>query len=116
LIAIALDLLRRHWRAERRHLATWARAQAGRPDAESLPESLADELIEALDDLRAADREALLLHVWGELSYTEIAAALGCPVGTVRSRISRARGRLRTSLRLAVAAPVSAVPKESRHA
>lgn len=115
LIAIALDLLRRHWRTERRHLATWARAQAG-PDAESLPESLAGELVEALDDLRAADREALLLHLWGELSYTEIAAALACPVGTVRSRIARARGRLRRSLRLAVATPVSAVAKESRHA
>lgn len=37
----------------------------------------------------------LALCVWGDLSYEEAALALGVPVGTVRSRLSRARGRLR---------------------
>jgi RNA polymerase sigma-70 factor (ECF subfamily) len=37
----------------------------------------------------------LLLYAWEELSYEEIADALGVPVGTVRSRLNRARVRLR---------------------
>ena len=46
----------------------------------------------------AADRDALLLHAWAELTYTEIAHATGVPVGTVRSRIHRARTQLRAHL------------------
>jgi len=37
----------------------------------------------------------LALCVWEELTYEEASLALGVPVGTVRSRLSRARGRLR---------------------
>jgi RNA polymerase sigma-70 factor (ECF subfamily) len=37
----------------------------------------------------------LLLYVWEDLSYDDIATALGVPVGTVRSRLNRARARLR---------------------
>lgn len=44
------------------------------------------------------DVEALFLHVWDGLSYVEVATALGIPVGTVRSRLSRLRGRLETEL------------------
>jgi RNA polymerase sigma-70 factor (ECF subfamily) len=42
--------------------------------------------------------EALTLHVWEGLTYEEIAIALEIPVGTVRSRISRVRDRLRKEL------------------
>jgi RNA polymerase sigma-70 factor (ECF subfamily) len=45
--------------------------------------------------LPAKERDALVLYVWEELGYDEIARALGVPVGTVRSRINRARQRLR---------------------
>jgi RNA polymerase sigma-70 factor (ECF subfamily) len=44
------------------------------------------------------ERDTLLLVVWGELTQDEAAAALGVPVGTVSSRITRARGRLRAAL------------------
>jgi RNA polymerase sigma-70 factor (ECF subfamily) len=98
LLAIASNLLRRHWKAERRHLEAWAKAQAGTPRHEALPDGVASELIDALDALAPADREALLLYAWGELSYEEIASAMNTPVGTVRSRIARARGRLSACL------------------
>jgi DNA-directed RNA polymerase specialized sigma24 family protein len=57
-----------------------------------------DGLAPALAALPADQRDALLLHVWGELSYAEIAEHQRVPVGTVRSRISRACAALRSSL------------------
>jgi RNA polymerase sigma factor (sigma-70 family) len=50
---------------------------------------------ELLAELPAGEREALLLYAWEDLSYGEIAGALGIPTGTVRSRLNRARQRLR---------------------
>uniref|UniRef100_UPI000AC56645 RNA polymerase sigma factor n=1 Tax=Streptomyces scabiei TaxID=1930 RepID=UPI000AC56645 len=44
--------------------------------------------------LRRAEREVLALCVWAGLDYGQAAEALGVPVGTVRSRLSRARARL----------------------
>lgn len=43
-------------------------------------------------------RDPLLLVAWGDLSYEEAALALGVPIGTVRSRLHRARARLRQHL------------------
>ncbi len=40
----------------------------------------------------------LLLYAWAELGYEEIASALGVPLGTVRSRLHRARARVRAAL------------------
>jgi RNA polymerase sigma-70 factor (ECF subfamily) len=55
-------------------------------------------LVDALVRLDARDREALLLFAWAELTYEEVATALDIPIGTVRSRIHRARRALRESL------------------
>ena len=52
----------------------------------------------ALLALRDEEREALVLFAWAELTYEEIALATGAPIGTVRSRLSRARARLRDAL------------------
>ncbi|MFJ6740728.1 RNA polymerase sigma factor [Streptomyces sp. NPDC091279] len=49
----------------------------------------------ALAGLRRQEREVLALCVWSGLDYAEAAEALGIPIGTVRSRLSRARSRLR---------------------
>ncbi len=43
-------------------------------------------------------REIILLREFEELSYQEIADVLGCPAGTVMSRLGRARAKLRTAL------------------
>jgi DNA-directed RNA polymerase specialized sigma24 family protein len=59
---------------------------------------LAPELVGELLRLPAADRDTLLLVVWGELSYAEAATALGVPIGTIRSRIARARQRLAAAI------------------
>ncbi len=101
LLGIATNLVRHHWRAERRKLIAYARTVAREPaaqaqEASSPPAPPFDAaLAEALRALAAEDRDALLLFVWADLSYEEIAEALGVPIGTVRSRISRARRRLR---------------------
>ncbi len=52
----------------------------------------------ALMQLPARDREPLLLHVWDDLSYDDVARVLDIPLGTVRSRIHRAREDLRVRL------------------
>lgn len=60
--------------------------------------------------LAAGDRDALLLHTFGDLGYEGIAAALGIPLGTVRSRLNRARRKLRTALE-----PATRQTKEEDH-
>lgn len=105
LFGIATNLLRRHHREEVRRLRAYERNAVDpvldpfegaeeRADASSLRRRL----VGALATLSVEERDALLLLAWTELSYPEIAEALGVPVGTVRSRISRARGRIREPL------------------
>jgi RNA polymerase sigma factor (sigma-70 family) len=52
----------------------------------------------ALGDLVEADAELLRLWAWEQLEPTEIAEVLGCTPGTVRTRLHRARARLRAAL------------------
>lgn len=52
------------------------------------------ELAPQIAALSTKDRDTLLLYAWGDLTYEEIAVALGVPVGTVRSRMNRVRTRL----------------------
>ncbi len=61
------------------------------PETLLLREAMAPELQEAIDDLPATFREAVLLRDVEEFSYAEIAAMLDIPLGTVMSRISRGR-------------------------
>lgn len=55
-------------------------------------------LAAALTELPAGDRDVLILIAWEQLTYDEVARALGIPIGTVRSRLNRARTRLRPVL------------------
>ena len=106
LYGIATNLIGQHRRAEIRLYRALARTGAD-PVTESFTDRIDDRvsastasrrLAAALARLSAELRDTLLLVAWGDLSYEETATALGVPVGTVRSRISRARSALRRSL------------------
>jgi RNA polymerase sigma factor (sigma-70 family) len=105
LYGIAINLLRHHRRAEERRLRAYARAalRQRRDEDDDANERVdaraaAPALAAALATLTASDREVLLLFAWAELSYDEIATAVGIPVGTVRSRLNRARRQVRVRL------------------
>jgi RNA polymerase sigma-70 factor (ECF subfamily) len=66
-------------------------------------------LARALARLARPDRDALLLVAWEQLSYDEVARALDIPVGTVRSRLHRARTKIREAL---AGTPAAATYKE----
>lgn len=103
LFGIAANVLRHHRRAEARRLRAYARVEG---DEDAKGRSVSDEggseqhalLVDALGGLKLRDREAMLLWAWADLSYDEIAEALSIPVGTVRSRINRARRVMRSAL------------------
>jgi RNA polymerase sigma factor (sigma-70 family) len=106
LYGIATNLLHRHHRDEERKLRAYARTGvdpvSGGDESEVVRRLDADAqqraLAVALADLRPEEREILLLHAWAELSDEEIAAALSIPLGTVKSRLHRARERVRNRL------------------
>ncbi|MGH2443716.1 MAG: RNA polymerase sigma factor [Chloroflexota bacterium] len=106
LFGIAGNLLRSHYHTEERQLRAYARTGVD-PITPCDVDGIIDRvdataegalIAAALAALHRADRDVLLLFAWADLSYTEIADALDVPVGTVRSRLHRARFRVRESL------------------
>ncbi len=106
LYGIATKLIGQHRRDEARQLRIRL-AAVPEPDdpgpgdkvaADVTATSVRGVLAAALAALPGGDRDVLLLIAWEQLSYGEVASALGVPVGTVRSRLSRARKRLRAAL------------------
>lgn len=103
LYGIAHNLLRTARRSERRHLAALRRLGAvgarGTVDPDhDVDPRLRERLVDTLAALPADQRDALLLHVLGGLTYADVAGSLGIPEGTASSRIGRARRRLRAAL------------------
>lgn len=106
LCAIAANVVRDHARRLRRRPA-----EVPAPDWLDVPDTADDPASAAIaiDDLAALrtalaalpanQREMFLLRERDGLSYADIAAVLGCPVGTVMSGLSRARLRLREAVR-----------------
>jgi len=68
------------------------------PEAEVVRGELQEQLARAVDALPLPFREVIVLREIQELSYQEIAAVVGVPVGTVMSRLARARRRLQRVL------------------
>ena len=100
LFGIATNLLRNHKRHELRERRAYARAGVdSAPDALEGAEERIDasnmraRLTAALEQIPSEEAEVLLLYALAALTYAEIAQALEIPVGTVRSRLSRARAR-----------------------
>jgi RNA polymerase sigma-70 factor (ECF subfamily) len=107
LYGIATNLARSHQRRQQRQLRAYARVGAVESvDAFDGAEDRVDasrvrpQLVALLSALSPEEADPLLLFAWAGLSHGEIAEALDLPVGTVRSRISRVRARLREQLRL----------------
>jgi RNA polymerase sigma factor (sigma-70 family) len=106
LYGIAANVIGKHRRAEVRMLRAFARTgadpvaagHADLVDSRVCAAAVQRDLAAALAGLSAGDRDVLLLIAWADLSYEETAAALGIPVGTVRSRLHRARRKVREAL------------------
>jgi RNA polymerase sigma-70 factor (ECF subfamily) len=102
LYGIATNVVRNRRRSERRYRAALARVPAPEPEADpgdDVAERIADEqrirpALELLATLPRRQQEVFVLCAWSGLSYEDAAFALGVPVGTVRSRLSRARQAL----------------------
>ena len=106
LLAVATNAVRSDRRSVGRRLRLVGRVRAEPPTADH-----ADEVAARVDDerrmaavlaelrkLSPAEREAVALCLWSDLSYAEAATALGIAEASVRSRISRARTKLRAAL------------------
>ena len=117
LLGIATRLMRKHVRLE----ATAWKGMTADLAAQIVPDlidlagaridahRLTQRLAKALRRLPEIDRDTLLLYAWGNLDYASIATAMEVPVGTVRSRLNRARRQLRR------AAGIETLEQETDH-
>lgn len=109
LFGIGVWELSHHRRAERARYRMLASINAERPvdgladqvAASAAASALRGPMAAALAKLKGRDRDALLLLAWADLSYAEVAEALDIPIGTVRSRLHRARRVVRECLSMA---------------
>lgn len=103
LYGIATNVVRNRRRSERRFAAALSRLPRPWPEpgfADIADARLDDErqmqtVLALIGQIPPREQDVLALCVWSEMSYEDAALALAVPVGTVRSRLSRARRRLR---------------------
>nr|WP_223187576.1 RNA polymerase sigma factor [Streptomyces sp. CBMA29] len=109
LYGIAVNLVSGHRRSELRGYQALVRtgvdpvAKTDASEAEAVDEKVTAQasgqaIATALRALSDGDRHVLLLIAWADLSYQEVAEALGIPLGTVRSRLNRARRKMRAAI------------------
>lgn len=105
LLGVANNVIRRQYRTRLRHARLLAKLPPPdlEPDhADDVDQRLADErrmreVLADMESLTVSEKEVVTLCLWAELTYEQAAVAMGVPVGTVRSRLSRARAKLRAS-------------------
>lgn len=104
LLRIVVNTARNRHRFARRQQRLALRVAAQVPVAGPAPDEVAghraeaEAMVRAINRLRAADRLILSYRWYEQLTEAEIAVALGCPAGTVKSRLNRAMGRLRREI------------------
>ncbi len=106
LLGIATKLITGHRRSEVSRYRALERQSPAQP-VEGPEEAIARDmtargsrtaLLDALAKLSRGDRDVLLMVAWSDMTYDEAARALGIPVGTVKSRLNRARRKVRHAL------------------
>ena len=118
LLGTAHNVMRNQRRSLRRHRAALARLSVDGASPSGEDEAIArvdaqralSAALREVDRLSHEQRDAVNLVLWGGLSYDDAACALGVPVGTVRSRIARARAALGVSLAPTPAIADTALP------
>ena len=100
LLGTATNVIRNHRRSLRRYGAALERLRRSRPAYVDVAERIDDgrrmrEILAAVEQLPEPEQDAFALCVWQGLSGAEAAQALGIPEPTIRTRLSRARARLR---------------------
>jgi len=106
LFAIVNQHIARHHRRESAHYKALLRmkhdhgeeALADRVAGIATAQTWRQPLLKALTTLSRKDRDVLLMIAWADLTYAEAAQALSVPLGTIRSRLNRARRKLREAL------------------
>ncbi|WP_459804790.1 RNA polymerase sigma factor [Herbidospora sp. RD11066] len=103
LYGIASNLIGKHRRRETARYRAYTRSGPDETVAALVEEGVTTlavnrPLLRALAALKPRDRDVLLLVAWAQFTYDEVAAALSIPAGTVRSRLNRARTKVRTAL------------------
>ena len=118
LLGIATTLMQKHTRQEARAWKGMLVADLARVDIDEFDDAdarmdakdVVRRLGRALSRLPAGDRDVLLLHAFADLDHEGIGLALSIPTGTVRSRLSRARRKLRLAID-----PTGRLDKEEHH-
>lgn len=118
LLGIATTLIQQHARLEAKSWKGMLVSDLARVDVDQIDaadarldaKSVARRLGKALAGLPAGERDVLLLHAFGDLDYAGIARAMNTPIGTVRSRLNRARRKLRIAID-----PATRQEKEEHH-
>ncbi len=104
---LAIDNARRHEKVsfvewdDQEASGVWSgnQNQAGRsPEVHVLHKSFMNDAFKAMTQLSPEIRIVVALAILEEFSYEEIAESVGCPIGTVRSRLSRGRKQLQAEL------------------
>jgi RNA polymerase sigma-70 factor (ECF subfamily) len=119
LYGIAANVVRNQWRKQRRYRAALARLPRPRDEADLAQDAvdhLADEeqmrrVVAKLRSLPQIEQDVLTLCAWEDLTPKEAALALGIPESTVRTRLHRARKRLRLSDEANGHTPIPGTPR-----